>query len=48
MTKPPKRPRDANQLANMIVQIATGEATNETADQLQWKVRRSKGRRCAG
>lgn len=26
MTKPPKRPRDPNQLAKMIVDIATGEA----------------------
>lgn len=25
MTKPPKRPRDPNQLAKMIVDIATGE-----------------------
>ena len=27
MTKAPKRPRDANQLARMIVDLATGEAT---------------------
>lgn len=26
MTKPPKRPRDANQLAKLMVDIATGEA----------------------
>lgn len=25
MTKPPKRPRDPNQLAKMVVDIATGE-----------------------
>lgn len=28
MTKPPKRPRDPNQLAKMITDIATGEAYN--------------------
>jgi hypothetical protein len=27
MTKPPKRPRDPNQLAKFIVELATGEAT---------------------
>jgi hypothetical protein len=26
MTKPPKRPRDTNQLAKLITDIATGEA----------------------
>lgn len=26
MTKPPKRPRDPNQLAKMVVDLATGEA----------------------
>ena len=33
MTKPPKRPRDPNQLAKMIVDIATGEeaVAEETA-----------------
>lgn len=29
MTKPPKRPRDAAQLAKMIVDIATGEAADK-------------------
>lgn len=28
MTKPPKRPRDPNQLAKMIVDIATGEESD--------------------
>ncbi len=28
MTKPPKRPRDPNQLAKRIADIATGEATD--------------------
>ena len=28
MTKPPKRPRDANQLAKLIADIATGDATD--------------------
>lgn len=32
MTKPPKRPRDPNQLAKMIVNIATGEATEADPD----------------
>ena len=31
MTKPPKRPRDPNQLAKMIVDIATGEADQNDA-----------------
>lgn len=29
MTDKPKRPRDANQLAHMIVRIATGEVDDE-------------------
>jgi len=29
MAKTPKRPRDANQLAKMIVDLATGEATED-------------------
>jgi hypothetical protein len=29
MTKSPKRPRDANQLATMIVDLATGEASED-------------------
>lgn len=28
-TKPPKRPRDTNQLAKMLVDLATGERTEE-------------------
>lgn len=28
MNKPPKRPRDPNQLAKMIVDLATGEASD--------------------
>lgn len=31
MTKTPKRPRDANQLAKAIVDIATGESTLDDA-----------------
>ena len=33
MTKPPKRPRDPNQLAKMVVDLATGDASDpqETA-----------------
>lgn len=33
MTKPPKRPRDANQLAKLMIDIATGDASEppETA-----------------
>lgn len=30
MTQPPKRPRDANQLAKFIVDVATGEASDPT------------------
>lgn len=30
MTRTPKRPRDPNQLAKLIVDLATGEATEET------------------
>ena len=29
MTKPPKRPRDPNQLAKLITDIATGEADSK-------------------
>jgi hypothetical protein len=29
MTKPPKRPRDPNQLAKFIIDLVTGEATEE-------------------
>lgn len=32
MTKNPKRPRDTNQLAKLIVEIATGETPDETTD----------------
>ena len=32
MSKPPKRPRDANQLAKMIVDITTGDAEEEVKD----------------
>ena len=32
MTKRPKRPRDPNQLAKFIVDIATGEAEDEDPD----------------
>jgi hypothetical protein len=36
VTKPPKRPRDPNQLAKMIVDIATGEvATGEAGATIQ-------------
>lgn len=28
-SKPPKRPRDMNQLANLVGKIATGEAENQ-------------------
>lgn len=31
MTQTPKRPRDANQLAKFIVDVATGEASEEAA-----------------
>lgn len=31
MTKPPKRPRDPNQLARMIADIATGEKSDPRA-----------------
>lgn len=31
MTKPPKRPRDANQLAKMIVDLATGAVSEDKA-----------------
>jgi len=34
MTKPPKRPRDANQLARMIVDLATGEREDEKPEPL--------------
>jgi hypothetical protein len=29
MPKPPKRPRDTNQLAKLIIDLVTGEATEE-------------------
>lgn len=32
MTKKPKRPRDTNQLAKSIVDIATGEKSDKEAD----------------
>ncbi|GAB1408165.1 hypothetical protein MASR1M8_20840 [Thermomonas brevis] len=32
MTKNPKRPRDTNQLAKLIADIATGEATETKTD----------------
>jgi hypothetical protein len=32
MTDKPKRPRDANQLAKFIVDLATGEASEDDAD----------------
>jgi hypothetical protein len=34
MTKPPKRPRDANQLARMVVDLATGEKTERAPESL--------------
>lgn len=33
MTKNPKRPRDPNQLAKLICDIATGEEENESPDE---------------
>jgi hypothetical protein len=33
MTKTPKRPRDANQLAKMIVDIASGEVADKPKDE---------------
>ncbi len=33
MSKTPKRPRDANQLAKSIVDLATGEVEEETRDE---------------
>jgi len=33
MTKAPKRPRDVNQLAKLIADIATGEATEPVANE---------------
>jgi hypothetical protein len=35
MTEKPKRPRDANQLAKFIVDVATGEADHDTAVEKQ-------------
>ncbi len=32
MTKPPKRPRDPNQLAKLIADIATGEVAEKTPE----------------
>jgi hypothetical protein len=40
MTKPPKRPRDPNQLAKLITDIATGEASEP--DQTAYEKRASK------
>lgn len=37
MTKPPKRPRDANQLAKRIVDIATGEEPEEKINEARSK-----------
>lgn len=34
ISKPPKRPRDPNQLAKMMVNIATGEETDTVAPSL--------------
>lgn len=39
MTSPPKRPRDPNQLAKMVVDIATGEAD---APEQTFNVKRAK------
>ena len=33
MTKPPKRPRDPNQLAKLIVGLATGEETETSTSE---------------
>lgn len=45
MAKPPKRPRDPNQLAKLIVDIATGEEQDagSTPDQLKLSDARRKG-----
>ncbi len=37
MSKKPKRPRDANQLAKSIVDLATGEAEESVIDQKKSK-----------
>jgi len=37
MAKKPKRPRDANQLAKSIVDLTTGEAEEETPEDLEGK-----------
>jgi hypothetical protein len=37
MTKKPKRPRDANQLAKSIVDLTTGEAEEEAPEDLKGK-----------
>ncbi len=45
MTKPPKRPRDANQLAKLIVDIASGEKQDcqPTEEQQKMAVAKRKG-----
>lgn len=37
MTKKPKRPRDANQLAKSIVDLTTGETEEEAPEDLEGK-----------
>jgi hypothetical protein len=43
MTDKPKRPRDANQLAKFIVDVATGEVENKPAEGNQQKAAGSLG-----
>ena len=47
MTDRPKRPRDANQLAKFIVDVATGEAKEPTKSEGQVKGGKIGGRRRA-
>jgi hypothetical protein len=46
MTKPPKRPRDPNQLAKLVVDIATGEAADP--EETKFTKRASKAGRKGG
>lgn len=46
MTKPPKRPRDANQLAKLITDIATGEI--QEAETVSTQIRGAKGGKVGG
>lgn len=42
MTDRPKRPRDANQLAKFIVDLATGEATDDAPEKAEAQQRGGK------